>query len=92
MSAAQKELRLAVQKDIQYLWTRLPHPTRLREQLREMIEAESRAQRYDVIVPWRNGQWYGINVPKTVQEVDKSGIVVSQSTGGKAGRQKERKR
>lgn len=88
-----KEMKLAIKTDLRWLWTRLPHPDKLRSQLREMILAEERAKRYGVDdIPWRNAQWYGIDVPTTLQEVDNSAIMTTRTTGKRAGRQKENRK
>lgn len=92
MSLVHEQMKLAVRADIAVLWRRLPRPEILRNQLREMINAERRAAVYDIKVPWREGQWYGIDVPETLQEVDNSTTMSTRTTGKRAGRQKENKK
>lgn len=91
MTITNRHMRMAVQADLDNLYRRLPDPKHLGNQLREMLQAESRAARYGLVPPWRTkGDWYGVVVPNTSDEVDESAIVTTRPTGRKAGRQKER--
>jgi len=91
LAMVSEHMRLAVKADIDNLFRKTPHPDTLRSQLRAMITAEARAERYGVTVPWREKEWYGITVPRTIDDVDKSAILNPSPTGRKAGRQKEKK-
>lgn len=92
MTLAHHQMRLAVKADLDNLFKRLPDPRILAVQLREMIRAEKRAEEYGLTPPWREKDWYGIEVPITSDEVTDTAILTTRTTGKRAGRQKENRK